>query len=129
MDPVSLVLNALTSGAAQGVADSVSDAITSACTKLKQLVGAKFSGNRSAEVALTEYAADPETWQAPLSKALTATGASADQLVIEAAQQLMTLLDPAGAEQESIWSICVERRLSRLVTVTSSTTPSTRRPT
>jgi hypothetical protein len=44
VDPVSLVLNALTSGAAQGVADSVSDAIESAYSMLKQLVHAKFAG-------------------------------------------------------------------------------------
>ena len=30
MDAVSLVVNALTSGAAQGIADTVSDAVTSA---------------------------------------------------------------------------------------------------
>ncbi len=99
MDPVSLVLNALTSGAAQGVADSVSDAIKSAYGKLKQLVSAKLSGNKSAEVALAEHATDPETWQAPLTKALTTSGAIDDQAVIEAAQQLMALLVPAGTAQ------------------------------
>jgi hypothetical protein len=99
VDPVSLVLNALTSGAAQGVADSVSDAIKSAYSKLKQLVSAKLSGNKSVEVALAEHAADPESWQAPLTKALTTCGVGADQPVIEAAQQLMALLDPAGTQQ------------------------------
>jgi hypothetical protein len=99
VDPVSLVLNALTSGAAQGLTDSVSDAVKSAYGKLKQLVGAKFAGNRPAEVALDEYSADPETWQAPLMKALSATGALSDQAVIEAAQALMALIDQAGTER------------------------------
>ncbi len=99
MDPVSLVLNALTSGAAQGIADSVSDAVNSAYTKLKQLVNAKLSGSKSAEVALAEHATDPETWQAPLTKALTVSGVGADQAIIEAAQLVMALLDPAGTEQ------------------------------
>jgi hypothetical protein len=99
VDPVSLVLNALTSGAAQGVADSVSDTVKSAYGKLKQLVGAKLSGNRSAEVVLAEHATDPETWQAPLTKVLIASGVGADQAVIEAAWQLMALLDPAGTER------------------------------
>jgi hypothetical protein len=99
VDPVSLVLNALTSGAAQGVADSVSDAAKSAYVKLKQLVSAKLSGNRSGEVALAEHAADPETWQAPLAKALSASGVGADRAVIEVARQLMALLDPAGTQQ------------------------------
>lgn len=99
MDAVSLLLNALTSGAAQGVANSVSAAVTSAYGKLKQLVGAKLAGNRSAEVALAEHAADPETWQVPLTKFLASSGASTDAAIIEAAQQLMALLDPVGAEQ------------------------------
>jgi len=99
VDPVSLVLNALTIGAAQGVADSVSDAVKSAYTKLKQLLSARFSGNQSAEVALAEHATDAATWQAPLTKVLTASGVAADEAVIEAAQQLMALLDPAGTAQ------------------------------
>jgi hypothetical protein len=98
MDPVSLVMTALTSGAAQGLAESASDAVKSACSRLKQLVSAKFSGTRSAEVALAEHAADPETWQTPLAKALTTSGAIDDEAVIKAAQQLMALLDPAGTE-------------------------------
>jgi hypothetical protein len=93
------LLNALTAGAAQGIADSVSDAVKSAYGTLKRLVSAKFAGNRSAEVALAEHATDPQTWQAPLVKALTVSGVAADQAVIEAAQQLMALLDPEGTEQ------------------------------
>ena len=99
MDPVSLVLNALASGAAQGIADSVSDAVTSAYGKLKQLVTAKFAGTKSAELALEEHAVDPATWQAPLSKALTTSGAVTDEAIIQAAQQLMALVDPAGTAQ------------------------------
>jgi hypothetical protein len=99
VDPVSLVLNALASGAAQGAADSVSDVVKSAYTKLTQLVSARFAGNRSAEVILAEHATDPETWQAPLAKALTASGAGGDQVILEAAQQLMALLDQVGTAQ------------------------------
>lgn len=99
MDPVSLVLNALTSGAAQGITDSVSDIVTSAYDKLKQLVAAKFAGSQPAELALEEHAADPETWRAPLAKALTTSGAATDTAVLGAAQQLMALLDPAGTAQ------------------------------
>jgi hypothetical protein len=99
VDPVSLVLNALTSGAAQGIADSVSDVVKSAYDKLKQLVTAKFAGSKSAELALEEHAADPVTWQAPLTKALTTSGAATDEAVLEAAQQLMALLDPTGTAE------------------------------
>jgi len=99
VDPVSLVVNALTMGAAQGVTDSVSDAVKSAYSKLKDLVSAKLSGNKSGEVALAEHATDPETWQAPLTKALSASGAGADHAVVEAARLLMELLDPVGTRQ------------------------------
>jgi len=99
VDPVSLVVNALTAGTAQGVTDSVSDAVKSAYSKLRDLVSAKLSGNKSAEVVLAEHATDPETWQAPLAKALTASGVGADHAVIEAARLLMELLDPAGTRQ------------------------------
>ena len=99
MDPVSLVLNALTSGAAQGVAESASDAVKAAYSRLKRLVSGRFAGNKTAEVALVEHADDPDTWQAPLAKALANSGASADRSVIEAAQQLMALLDEAGTRE------------------------------
>jgi hypothetical protein len=99
VDAVSLVVNALTSGATQGIADTVSDAVTSAYAKLKRLVSAKFAGNSSAEVALVEHASDPETWQAPLAKYLTSYGADSDEAIVQAAQQLLALLDPAGTAQ------------------------------
>ena len=99
MDAVSLVVNALTSGATQGIADTVSDAVTSAYAKLKRLVSAKFAGNSSAEVALVEHASDPETWQAPLTKYLAGSGADSDEAIVQAAQQLLALLDPAGTAQ------------------------------
>lgn len=97
MDPVSLVLDALASGAARGVADSAGDAVGAAYGRLKRLIADRFAGNKSAEVALSEHSADPDTWQAPLAKVLAATGVSADESVLAAARQLMELLDAAGA--------------------------------
>jgi hypothetical protein len=99
MDAVSLVVNALTFGAAQGIADTVSESVTAAYAKLKRLVRAKFAGNSPAEVALAEHASDPATWQAPLAKYLTSSGADADEAIVEAARQLLALLDPAGTAQ------------------------------
>jgi hypothetical protein len=73
VDPVSLVMNALASGAAQGAADSVSDAVTSAYKKLTQLVSARFPATGRQRWSWPS-ATDPETWHAPLAKALTASG-------------------------------------------------------
>jgi hypothetical protein len=97
VDPVTLVLDALVSGATRGVADSAGDVVGAAYGRLKRLIADRFTGNKPAEVALCEHAADPDTWQAPLAKALAATGAGADESVLAAARQLMELLDAAGA--------------------------------
>jgi hypothetical protein len=97
MDPITLILSALAAGALGGVREEATAAVKDAYAGLKRLVAARFAGKPSAEVALAEHATDPETWQAPLAKALTETGTDSDPAVIEAAQQLMELLDQAGA--------------------------------
>ena len=63
MDPISLILSALASGAAQGVADSASSAVKDAYSSLKRILAGRFANNKSAEVALAEHAEDPQTLQ------------------------------------------------------------------
>jgi hypothetical protein len=87
------------------------------------------SGRVRPEVALAEHVSDPETWQAPLTKYLTSSGADADEAIVQAAQQLLALLDPAGTAQGNTGSICRVPKASRLATATSNTTPSTPRRT
>ena len=96
MDPVSLVLVALASGVGQGVSESASDAVKAAYGRLRRLVADRFAGSTSAEVALAGHADNPQTWRAPLAMALADTGAGFDESVIEAAQELMALLDEPG---------------------------------
>ena len=97
MEPITLILGALAAGALAGVAESATGAVKDAYTGLKRLVAAHFAGKPAAELALAEHAADPDTWQAPLAKALAETGTDADPAVIEAARRLMELVDQAGA--------------------------------
>lgn len=97
MEPVSLILEALTSGAAKGITESAADVVKDAYSGLKRMISKRLAGNKTAEVALAEYGDDPETWKAPLAKALLESGSCADPAVIEAAQRLMSLLDDAGA--------------------------------
>jgi hypothetical protein len=96
MDPISLILGALTEGATHGIADSLADAVKDAYFKLKQLISSRFASNSAAEIALREHDGDPATWQEPLAKALIESGAGADPEVIRAAQLLMALLDETG---------------------------------
>jgi hypothetical protein len=97
MDPVTLIVAALTAGATTGVGDTAATAVKDAYQGLKELLSARFSGKKTAEVALAEHEADPQTWQAPLTKELVKTGADTDPSVIELAQRLMALLDEAGS--------------------------------
>lgn len=97
MEPVSLIVGALVAGAGAGVTETASQAVKDAYAGLKRLLGARFAGHSSAEVALTEHESDPETWEAPLVKALTATGADRDEAIVAAAHELLGLVDPEGA--------------------------------
>jgi hypothetical protein len=97
MDPVTLILGALAAGAVAGVSQTATTAVKDAYTGLKNLVARRLAGRPTAEVALAEHEQDPETWKAPLGKALTEADAATDPQVIEAAERLMALVDPAGA--------------------------------
>lgn len=89
MDPVTLIITALTAGAAAGGQSVVTDAIKDAYAGLKVLIKRKFAGKPSAEVALTEHENDPQTWQAPLKKALLQEHLDQDAEILQAAQALL----------------------------------------
>lgn len=98
MDPVTLVVTALATGAATGVGETAATAVKDAYAKLKSLVSARFSGEPSHELVLAQHEKQPEVWQAPLTQAVTDTGTATDPAVIEAATRLLELLDEAGAK-------------------------------
>jgi hypothetical protein len=97
LDPVALILRTLAAGAIKGVGETATTAVKDAYAGLKKLVAGRLAGRPSAVVALAEHEQDPETWKAQLRKALTETDTATDPQVIEAAERLMTLVDPAGA--------------------------------
>lgn len=89
MDPVTLIVTALTAGAAAGSQSFVTDSIKDAYAGLKALIKRKFAGKASAEMVLSEHESDPETWQAPLKKALTQEHLDQDTEILQAAQALL----------------------------------------
>jgi hypothetical protein len=97
VDPVTLLVTALALGAAEGVRESATTAVRDAYSSLKKLLASRFAGNSSGEMVLAEHEKQPETWRAPLTQAVTDSGAATDPAVVEAAQRLMVLLDEAGA--------------------------------
>ncbi|MGW7406082.1 hypothetical protein ACWGI9_20515 [Streptomyces sp. NPDC054833] len=100
LEAASVVVGALAAGGAQGLQDAASAAVRDAYTRLRDLVAGRFRGHRRAEAVLDDYVSDPETWRTPLEVFLRETGALSDPAVLEAAQQLMALLDPAGTAKD-----------------------------
>ncbi len=98
VDPVSLIVAALVAGAAASTKEVTGTAIKDAYTGLKELVKRKFAGNAKAEEALADHEEDPETYEKPLKKALTQTGADQDQAILQEARRVIEL---AGAQQGS----------------------------
>ena len=97
MDPLSLILAAITAGASASAKDTASALIKDTYQGLKALIQRKFEGKPNAQAALVEYEEDPETYEKPLKKALLETHMDTEHDVIEAAQHVMTLIQPQQA--------------------------------
>jgi hypothetical protein len=96
MEPISILLAALSVGALRGVEQGAEVAISDAYQGLKDLIARRLRGNTPAEVALEEHAQDPDTWEAPLRKALQASRLDQDEEVLASAQRVLQLADPSG---------------------------------
>ena len=96
MDPVTVIVTALTAGAASALQDGASAVVKDAYAQLKVLVKVRFAGRPRGELVLAEYEAAPQTWEAPLAAELSAAGAEGDADLLAAAQALMSLVDEEG---------------------------------
>ena len=93
MDPVSLVVAALVTGAAAGIADTAGSVITDLYAGLKALIRRRFGGDHEADDELThvERGGDP----AALRRRLETAGV--DEELANRAAELLRRLDPDGA--------------------------------
>ena len=96
MDAVTVIVTALTAGAASALQEGASAAVKDAYAQLKALVKVRFAGRPKGELVLAEYEAAPQTWEAPLAAELSAAGAERDADLLAAAQVLMSLVDEEG---------------------------------
>jgi len=94
---LSLILTALTTGAASGLKDTASQAVKDGYRKLKALLQKKLADSSTGQVALAEYESKPEIWKAPLEYELKTALADQDEDIITAAQQMLTLIQPQQA--------------------------------
>ena len=97
MDPITLIVTALSAGAGSAMQDGAATALKEAYHTLTAKARTRLGRQRNGEIVLTEYKEDPVTWEAPLSKALKAAGADSDAELIAAAQALLALTDEAGS--------------------------------
>ena len=97
MDPITLILNALTAGAVASVQSTTSEAVKDLYNGLKTLIQRKLSGKQNAELVLSEYENDPGTWETPLKKALMQEHIDREQDILEAARSLILQFNPQQA--------------------------------
>ncbi len=97
MDPLMLIVTALGSLASSGGQSFISEAAKDAYTTLKTRVQQKFAGKPAAELVLQEHETDPGTWELPLKQALIEAQVDQDKDIVDAAQKVMTLVQPQQA--------------------------------
>jgi hypothetical protein len=93
MDPVSMILSALISTAANDVTHD-------ACSALKGLIKRRFEkqGKAEAGYVLDKHQEKPEAWREPLKEELIQVGADRDEEILQAAKKLLEL---ANAEKSA----------------------------
>jgi hypothetical protein len=101
MDPITLIVTALATGASAGaleaLKDDVKEAVKGAYARLRGLAQKRIAGRPDGELALERHKSAPQRWESVLAGELTEAGAADDAALVAAAQALMELVDGAGA--------------------------------
>lgn len=92
MDPVTLIVSALSAGAVAALQDTASTAIKDAYQGLVTLIKKKLKKDPKAIAVLNGHLEDPETWQKPLEKSIRETGVDADEKILLMAQKILELV-------------------------------------
>jgi hypothetical protein len=98
MDTATLIVTALTAGAAAGMKNTASAAVKDAYDGLKTLVTKRLAARPDGELILARHQESPQTWEVPLTAELTEAGAVDDVELVAAAQALMSLIDQDGTQ-------------------------------
>ena len=91
MDPIALILAALTAGA-EDAEVPVRDAHAALMAQLRM----RFAGRAAGEAALARYEESAPGWEAALGAELAAAGADADEGLRTEAQAVMSVADAPG---------------------------------
>src|ERR1035438_9859442 len=96
MDPVTVIVMALATGAVLGLKDTASAAVMDAYRGLKTLASKRLGDCPGGDLMLARHAQAPATWDGRLAAELIAAGAATDHNLVAAAQALMSLADENG---------------------------------
>jgi len=97
MDPVTLIVTALATGAAAALNETAGQAVRDAYLGLKRLLRGKLQGTAGADVVLERHERDPEAWGPGVRAILAEANAADDDELLSAARRLLELADPEGA--------------------------------
>jgi hypothetical protein len=97
VEPISLILSALSAGALAAVQEDAAQAVKDAYAGLKRLLLRRLHGNEAAKLSLAQYEKQPVAWEQPLRAELAAINAGQDDEVLAAVRVLVDHLDSDSA--------------------------------
>lgn len=106
MEPVSMIVTALATGAVAGLKPTAEQAVKDAYAGLKSLIQRKFS---HVDIAPLEAKPDSTAKQASMSEDLADAGADKDGQVLQAAQELIKLIESKAPEAAEAVGITMEQ--------------------
>ena len=98
MEPITLIVTALATGAAAGVSGATAEAVRDAYHALKAAILRRFGSTPEITVPLEKAEQKPDIWADPLKDVLAEVGADREPDIVRAAQRLMALVEPAAAQ-------------------------------
>jgi hypothetical protein len=96
-EQLSMIVQALATGAAAGAAGVMGSAVSDGYGVLKSLIRQRFQGREEARQALELDATDSSLWLDRIGADLQESGAVEDQQILAAARELLVLADPGNA--------------------------------
>jgi hypothetical protein len=114
MDPVSLIIAAVLTGAAAGASKTADQSVSDAYGYLKGLIRRRLKDAQEPETALASIEIEPEAWKEPLKAAIVRAGASDDEEIVETARRLLSLANP-GQQADGKYSVQIAGNVQGLV--------------
>lgn len=96
MDPVSLILTALATGAAKSASDAASSVVKDVYNKFRDTLKEHFMGKPAASHAIDQYIEDPEGWKNNAENELRVSRAGENDMLVDLAYRLLAVADPEG---------------------------------